>query len=54
MNKIDKLKAELKQWEDMIPVNNMGKWSRQTKIDKLKEEIKGSEDNKIVIKDKKK
>lgn len=44
MNKIDKLKAELKQWEDMVPVNNMGKWSRQTRIDSIKQQIKDSED----------
>ncbi len=44
MNKLDKLKTELKQWEDIVPVNNMGKWARQTKIDKLKQLIEDNED----------
>jgi len=44
MSKLDKLKTELKQWEDMVPVNNMGKWARQTKIDKLKQLIEDNED----------
>lgn len=42
---INELKKELKHWEDMVPVNNMGKWYRQTKIDNLKKEIESmSED----------
>ena len=33
------LMAELAEWEAMEPVNNMGKWARQTKIDKIKERL---------------
>ena len=51
---INELKKELKHWEDMVPVNNMGKFARQTKIDNLKKEIESmsedteSENDKIV------
>jgi len=38
-DRLEQLKTELKEWEDVVPVNNMGKWSRQTKIDNLKSEI---------------
>lgn len=38
-DRLEQLKTELKDWEDMIPVNNMGKLARQTKIDNLKSEI---------------
>ena len=44
MSKLDKLKKELKEWEDMVPVNNMGKWSRQTRIDSIKNQIDEGED----------
>jgi len=49
-NKLDKLLDELKYWMDYEPVNNMGKWSTQTRIDSLKKQIdnlkKGIEDDK--------
>ena len=46
---INELKKELKHWEDMVPVNNMGKLARQTKIDNLKKQI---EDYEKFLKDK--
>ncbi len=33
------LKEKLKYYEDMIPVNNMGKWSRSIAIDSYKKKI---------------
>jgi hypothetical protein len=44
MSKINELKKELKQWQEMVPVNNMGKYARQTKIDSLKSKINELED----------
>jgi hypothetical protein len=44
MSKINELKKELKQWQEMTPVNNMGKYARQTKIDSLKSKINELED----------
>jgi lipid II:glycine glycyltransferase (peptidoglycan interpeptide bridge formation enzyme) len=34
------LKEELAKWESHQPVNNMGKWARQTKIDRISEKLK--------------
>lgn len=34
------LQDELAQWESRVPVNNMGKWARQTKIDRISEKLK--------------
>lgn len=34
------LKDELVEAEAHIPVNNMGKWARQTKIDRISERLK--------------
>ncbi len=34
------LKEQLEQYETMIPVNNMGKWGRQTAIDRISERLK--------------
>ncbi len=34
------LKDELAKWESQIPVNNMGKWARQTRIDSISEKLK--------------
>ncbi len=34
------LQEELAEWEGRIPVNNMGKWARQTKIDRISEKLK--------------
>ena len=42
---IKELKKELKQWEDMVPVNNMGKLARQTKIDSLKKQIESESED---------
>ena len=44
MSKINELKKELKQWQEMTPVNNMGKFARQTKIDSLTNQIRVLED----------
>jgi hypothetical protein len=44
MIKINELKKELKQWQEMTPVNGMGKYARQTKIDSLKSKINELED----------
>lgn len=34
------LQEELAYWESHQPVNNMGKWARQTKLDKITERLK--------------
>lgn len=46
---LKELKEKLKHYEDMVPVNNMGKWSRsvaiesyKSKIAKLEQKIKNS------------
>lgn len=44
MNKINELKKELKQWQEMTPVNSMGSFARQTKIDSIKTQIQQLED----------
>ena len=33
------LKAQLKYYEDKVPVNNMGKWSRSVAIESYKKKI---------------
>jgi hypothetical protein len=33
------LQEQLAYWEAYPPVNNMGKWARQTKLDSLKEKL---------------
>jgi len=33
------LTEQLEYWEQYPPVNNMGKWARQTKLDSLKEKL---------------
>jgi hypothetical protein len=38
-NEIQKLKAELNEWEGMAPVNGMGAFARQTRIKELKARI---------------
>lgn len=50
---LTELKNQLKYYEDMVPVNNMGKWSRSVaiehytkKITKLENEIKKLSDRK--------
>ena len=43
MSTINELKSQLKYWENYEPVNNMGKYARQTKIDSLTEKIKSLE-----------
>jgi len=49
---LKELKEKLKYYEEMIPVNNMGKWSRSVaiesytkKISKLENEIKKLKEN---------
>jgi tRNA(Ser,Leu) C12 N-acetylase TAN1 len=36
---LKELKEKLKYYEDMIPVNNMGKWSRSVAIESYKKKI---------------
>jgi hypothetical protein len=36
----EELKEQLAYWEQYPPVNNMGKWARQTKLDRLSEKLK--------------
>lgn len=50
-NKLQHLKDELKQWQDMEPVNNMGKLARQTKIDNIKNQIENMSNNNPFIND---
>ena len=33
------LKEQLAYYENMVPVNNMGKWGRQTAIDRISERL---------------
>jgi len=33
------LKEQLANYENMVPVNNMGKWGRQTAIDRISERL---------------
>ena len=33
------LKSQLEYWESYPPVNNMGKWARQTKLDRISERL---------------
>jgi hypothetical protein len=37
--KLTELQTQLKYYEDMIPVNNMGKWSRSVAIQSYKKKI---------------
>lgn len=43
IKKINELKLKLKHYEDMIPVNNMGKWSRSVAIESIKHKIRNLE-----------
>ncbi len=36
---LKELKEKLKYYEDMVPVNNMGKWSRSVAIESYKSKI---------------
>lgn len=36
---LKELKEKLKYYEDMVPVNNMGKWSRSVAIESYKQKI---------------
>ena len=36
---LNELKEKLKYYEEMIPVNNMGKWSRSVAIESYKKKI---------------
>jgi hypothetical protein len=36
---LNELKEKLKYYEEMIPVNNMGKWSRSVAIESYKRKI---------------
>lgn len=51
---LEELKAQLKYYEDKVPVNNMGKWSRSVAIESYKKKIAKLEDklNKLKTKDK--
>lgn len=48
------LKAQLKYYEDKIPVNNMGKWSRSVAIESYKKKIAKVEDKLSKLKSKEK
>lgn len=37
--KLTELKEKLKYYEEMIPVNNMGKWARSVAIESYKKKI---------------
>lgn len=37
--KESELKSQLEYWEQYPPVNNMGKWARQTKLDRISEKL---------------
>lgn len=36
---LKELQTKLKYYEDMVPVNNMGKWSRSVAIESYKQKI---------------
>ena len=36
---LKELKEKLKYYEDMVPVNNMGKWGRSVAIESYKDKI---------------
>ena len=38
------LKEKLKYYEDMVPVNNMGKWARSVAIESYKKKVSKIED----------
>jgi hypothetical protein len=40
---LKELKEKLKYYEDMVPVNNMGKWSRSVAIESYKKKINNLE-----------
>ena len=42
--KLTELKEKLKYYEDMLPVNNMGKWARSVAIKSYKDKIAKVED----------
>ncbi len=42
--KLTELKEKLKYYEDMVPVNNMGKWARSVAIESYKKKITKVED----------
>jgi hypothetical protein len=39
------LKEQLEYYENMVPVNNMGKWGRQTAIDRISERLTEVQEN---------
>ena len=52
--RLKKAEEALKEWEDRVPVNNMGKWaksvairSKQKTIDKLKRDIERANRQKL-------
>jgi hypothetical protein len=42
--KLAELKEKLKHYEEMIPVNNMGKWARSVAIESYKKKVTKLED----------
>ena len=38
-DRLKKAEEALKEREDRVPVNNMGKWARQTAIDRISERL---------------
>jgi hypothetical protein len=53
-DRLKKAEEALKEWEDRVPVNNMGKWaksvairSKQKTVDKLKRDIERTNRQKL-------
>ena len=51
---LKELKEKLKYYEDMVPVNNMGKWSRSVAIESYKKKITKVENEIKKLSEKKK
>jgi len=53
-DRLKKVEEEVKEWEERVPVNNMGKWaksvflkSKQKTVDKLKRDIERANRQKL-------
>jgi hypothetical protein len=49
---LKEFKEKLKHYEDMVPVNNMGKWSRSVAIESYKKKIAKIEKKIVELKNK--
>lgn len=52
--KLAELKEKLQYYEDMVPVNNMGKWARSVAIESYKKKVSKIEDKLNKLKSQKK